>query len=251
MPDPLRPILLLTRPADASRGLLEQCQARGLDVEPVISPLIGIEPVADLPQMPAGAVLVFTSANGVRSYQALGGRCAGLAYVVGAATGRAARQAGFDVISADGNADDLVALICAQVPRAPLVHLRGAHTRGNVVARLQAQGFAASEQIIYNQPELPLTAQAQAAISGKTPIIAPIYSPRTGQILAQHTVKAPLLVAALSEAVAKSCASLHKTDLRIAQRPDSGSLIRVIEGLFNQAQMEESRSLRDQGGHNG
>lgn len=229
------PVVLLTRPKEASDRVLASLQTRGLAFRPVVSPLIGISHVDHLPDMTGFRGLIFTSANGVRSYVALGGAQDLPAYCVGDSTCAAALAAGLGAISAQGNADDLVALLGETRPETPLIHLRGTHSRGDVAARLNDRGVFAKEAIIYNQPILSLTNEATRALAGPVPVVAPLYSPRTAKILGTYPIKAPFLVAAMSQAVANAVASLHKQNLEVAARPESDVMLDVIETQIKRA----------------
>jgi uroporphyrinogen-III synthase len=230
------PILLLTRPERASLDTAQALRQMGARFDLIVSPLIGIEYVAALPAIPDDALLVFTSANGVRAYQALGGPPGRKGFAVGATTAETANAMGLDLICADGNAQDLIALITAIAPNQPLVHLHGEHSRGDLANRLRQKGFATGAHVLYHQPQVPFSDRAAQALMGSDPIIAPIYSPRTARIFAQHPVKAPLLVAALSEAVAKQARALHITELRIAPRPDRDLFLPLVVDLVKGAE---------------
>lgn len=238
MPQTL-PVLLLTRPQEASVRFAQALEARGCRFRAVISPLFSIEFIGPLPDACAMRGLIFTSANGVAAWRALGGRTDLPAYTVGAATAEAARAAGMTASSADGTADDLVAWLSAMRPPGPLLHLHGKNARGDVAARLSAAGLACSDAVIYDQPEQPPSAEARAALAGPQPVIAPVFSPRTAKLLAREAVKAPLLVAAMSEAVAKALASLHKRELMVSPRPESEAMTDVVAGLLDRAKRGE------------
>ncbi|KUF10190.1 uroporphyrinogen-III synthase [Pseudoponticoccus marisrubri] len=230
------PVLLMTRPEPAAREVIAALRARGLDFRAVISPLIGIAVTGPLPDTAGLRGLVITSANGVRAWCALGGPRDLPVFAVGDATARTAREAGMVADSAGGDAAALVARLSAQRPAAPLCHLRGRHARGDVAARLSAAGIETREAVIYDQPEQPLSAEARAALDGDSPVVAPLYSPRTAtlmaQMLAARPPKAPLCVAAMSETVAKPLAALHNRSLRIAARPDSDAMLDAVAGLL-------------------
>ena len=55
--------------------------------------------------------------------------------------------------------------------------------------------------------------------------------------MADQPIKAPLLVAAMSEAVAFALASLHIESLKVAARPDSGAMLETVMGLLDEARM--------------
>lgn len=231
---PPPPILLLTRPEPASRRFLAEIEAEGLQgFTPVISPLIGIETAGPLPEMADVRGAIFTSANGVRTYQTLGGPVLPLCYTVGEATARAAAEAGFAPQSAGGNADDLVAMIAAEAPAGPLLHLRGTHTRGQVAERLGRAGIPTREAVIYDQPAQELSAEARAALDGESAVILPLFSVRSAAQFAKAPPgRAPLIVAAMSEDVSAALEALYVTRLEIPARPDAAHMRAVVIGLL-------------------
>lgn len=231
------PVLLMTRPEPQSRAFaasLAGTEAFRL----VISPLIGIAYGGDLPDMAGIRGLIFTSANGVAAYLDRGGPPRP-AFTVGEATAEAARAAGMSATSAEGTAETLIALLKQSRPSGPLLHVRGRHARGDVAGRLTAAGVPVTAAILYDQPALAPTPEAKAVLSGQDPVVAPVFSPRTGALLSQETVQAPLLVAAMSEAVVKALAPLHKQDLKIASRPESAAMRELVADLLRRARAEE------------
>ena len=239
------PVLLMTRPrAQAERfvALLQDLCAR---FQVIYSPLIDIRFAGALPDLSGIATLVFTSANGVAAWQAAGGGRDLPCYTVGARTADAARAAGLQAISADGDAEALLALILTDPDAAPLLHIRGTHSRGNLAQRLSAQGLPCREAVLYDQPEIPLTAEAAKFLHGPHPVVAPVFSPRSARLLAQNAVKAPLLVAGISQAVSKALAPLHIYDLRIAPRPESRAMLSLCAELLARAGAEGGTELVD------
>lgn len=239
MPGPLNrplPILLLTRPEAASARFAKQCGDFGLRFDTVISPLFRIEATGSLPDTSAAGGLIFTSANGVAVWLAQGGRRDLPVYTVGDTTARAAEAAGMRAHSAGGAADDLINWLIAHSPAVPLLHLHGRHTRGDVAARLTMAGLTCESGVIYDQPAQPLSAEARAALMGPAPVIVPVFSPRTAELLAQERAQAPLLVAAMSEAVVNALGSLHKQDLKVAARPESVAMREVVLDLLKRAE---------------
>ncbi len=236
------PILLMTRPAASSEGFARALGPRGMSgVELVIAPLMRIETLGPLPPLGGARGLIFTSANGVRSWQALGGAASLPAYTVGRATGRAARAAGLTAISADGDAGALVAMLRTRGIAGPLLHLRGRHTRGDVAKTLSEAGTETAEAVIYDQPACPMSAEGQAALQGKRPVIAPLFSPRTAALLAKEAISAPLFVAAMSAAVAKAVQSLHIERLEVAAHPGTEAMIGCVVSLLADASALEAR----------
>lgn len=232
MPDVI-PILLMTRPAPESGRFVADLEAMGAGpFQPIIAPLIGITPAGAIPDLSDYGAVILTSRHAVRALLDAGTPCTGPAFAVGDATAEAARAAGFDVTSAGGDAETLVAMIRRKAPLGRLVHLRGTHSRGDIAGQLSAGGIPTDEAVIYDQPALPLSQEAELALQGPVPVVAPLFSPRTAALLASHKVRAPLSVAAMSESVAKAVASLHIMELRIAKRPDATAMLSATADLI-------------------
>jgi uroporphyrinogen-III synthase len=239
------PALLMTRPRAASESFAAALAARGARFDAVVSPLFDIRFCDALPDMALLAGVIFTSANGVAAYRALGGRTDLPAYAVGTATAQAARAAGLRTWSAEGDAATLVEGLRARGLRGPLLHLRGAHTRGEVAQRLTGYGIRTREAVVYDQLQRPLSEAAKALLNGDAPVVAPLFSPRTARLLADEAGNAPLLVAAMSEAVAIAATSLHNCSVRVAARPDSAAMLDTVAGLLGEAAALDDGSARD------
>ena len=163
MAQPL-PVLLMTRPPDASERFAASLRARGLLFRPVISPLFAIEPRGPLPGTEGLRGLIFTSANGVACWDALGGRKDLPVYTVGPATARAARAAGMVAQGADGGVEELRDWLLALKPPVPLLHVHGTHVSGDLSGQLTRAGLQCGSVAVYDQPRLPLTPEARAAM---------------------------------------------------------------------------------------
>jgi hypothetical protein len=61
-------------------------------------------------------------------------------------------------------------------------------------------------------------------------------------VLTEVAGNAPLLVAAMSEAVAIAAASLHKCHLRVAARPESAAMLDTVAGLLEEAAARDDES---------
>jgi uroporphyrinogen-III synthase len=232
------PTLLLTRPAEASERFAAQLRgvlgARMPEV--LIAPLMRVDYAGRLPEMTRIAGLIFTSANGVRAYAAAGGPRNLPAWAVGDATAEAARRAKIAAQAAGGDARALLDLMARERPLGPLLHVRGEHARGDVAQKLRAAGLDARETVLYRQILLPLGDAARAALDGRAPVVVPLFSPRTAvQFAAQHGGRAPLLVAAMSEAVAREVAHLPAARLLTAERPDAPAMLRAVVALLDHA----------------
>ena len=194
------PLVLITRPRDASERF-GQSLTRKRQVETLIAPVIGIEPVGEPADTTGYDGVIFTSAQAVPRTNARPGL---IAYCVGAATASAARNARFIAQSADGAADELVHLIKAEQPIGKLLHVRGADTVGDVAARLDKAGVPTDEVVVYRQVDLPISPTDRAVIADAPEIIAPVFSARSARRLAAELgVRSGLRIVAISPAAAK------------------------------------------------
>lgn len=232
------PILLITRPAPDGERLAKAVAVRSpVPFDTIYSPAIRIvdEPVVvDTP--PAG--LVLTSANGAL----VAGRVPGLTglptWCVGDHTADVARRNGLKAISAGRDADALVGLILAQRPIGPLLHLHGVHVRGEVAVRIAAGGIPCRSAVAYRQEAQVMNDSALSALNGVRPVILPVYSPRTGRIIAQQgPFSAPLHIVAISAAAAETCRQLRPETLQQTLNPDSMSMIGEILKLLISLQL--------------
>lgn len=227
---------LLTRPAPASaRFAASLRESFGQAAQIVTSPLM--EPEFLRPDLPPGPfdALILTSETGAEAARRLSADINDFprrAFCVGDRTALAATQAGFLAQSAMGDAKALVRLIQSTEPTGRFLHLRGRDSVGDIVQQLDLAGIMASEAVVYDQKPRPLTPEAAALLAGAAPVILPLFSPRSADLMAQTgPVRAPLWIAALSPAVAEHARPLQPDRMAIADRPDAPALLRAIEYL--------------------
>ena len=185
--------------------------------------------------MPKGGfqAIIFTSETGVASALHMT-RLPRLAYCVGDQTALAARKAGFQTRAAAGDAGALIDFILQEKPVGPLLHICGEETRGDVAGRLVFAGIQTHSLIAYRQNPTTLTAAALRLLAGKTPVIVPLFSPRTAQIFATQVelfATAPLYVTAFSLAVAHALEGLAIENLQTATTPTSDAMIAAIRQI--------------------
>lgn len=238
-----QPVVLLTRPAAQSARFAQSLRARLKGVRIVTSALIA--PVFMEPILPderfAGVIL--TSETGAEAAGRWKARLPDLAFCVGDRTGLVAQQAGFATVSAKGDAMALVNLILSQ-PRSPLLHMRGREVRSDLVGLLAAQGIVAQEVVVYAQEAQPLTTEAEVLLSSSQPVLTPLFSPRSAQILmAEYRRiggKPPVVViamsAAVAEAVAEAAAGLGFAPARVARHPDGESMLEAVVAAWDAGQ---------------
>ena len=230
--------VLITRPAQSGLQLADQLRNRwGCKIPVVLSPLMKIVPEPDLPDLRQAQALIFTSKHAVERFAQSEVTPHIPCFTVGSATAAMARRAGFEVTDAGGDADDLVRCIRSRDPKGPLWHLRGEHTTGRVIERLNALGIDAHEAVVYRQEALSLTQEALQVLDRECPVILPLFSPRSARLFfSQVRPSAPLLVAALSDNVARYVPSDVVGAVRVAHNPTNEALVDVMDKLLVEAQ---------------
>ena len=137
--------VLVTRPIEDAQPLAAELSSRGAEV--LLEPLLDIVALENVViDLSNTAGLLFTSANGVRSFARINQQRNLKVFAVGDATAATAREVGFsDVDSAGGNIADLVVLVKETWPsdRGPLLHAAGQAVAGGLV--LAATGAAWSQ----------------------------------------------------------------------------------------------------------
>lgn len=235
--------LLMTRPPDAARRFvsgLPDALTAGLGV--VYSPLIKVQSLGQVIDLNGIEAVIFTSANGVAVAAETLGKSGMLAYCLGQGTTLAAKKAGWQAEFCGLTAGDLVAGLLQRRPHRALLHLRGQHARGSVAGRLAAGGLSCGEQVIYDQPLLPLTAEALWALSEQSDIIVPLFSPRTARQFANLCPDdASIHLIAMSEAIADPLKTLNHKGLQICRKPDVATMTQLVRDVALRLIRVESR----------
>lgn len=225
------PALLLTRPRQSAEAFLGAVDARLLEGRDVcLSPLIEIRSLQSEAAIGPKDAAIFTSANAVPFAQKGRGRAA---FCVGARTAAAARGAGWQIGHIAETAEALVSHLVRLRPDQHMVHLSGAHRRGDIVERLSQAALSASLRVVYEQALLPLSEEACALLEGSKAVIIPVFSPRTALHLAQT---APQLssahVLAISAAAAEPFGKVQTAALHVAQAPTADQMRQGVEILL-------------------
>lgn len=231
--------LLITRPREDAEPLAAVLRAKGY--EPLVEPLLTIEPVAGPPLHLSGVQgLLFTSANGVRALAARTPRRDLAAYAVGDATARTAREAGFSrVESAAGTVEDLAVLVARRCrpEDGPLVHAAGTAVAGDLAGVLDGLGFQVERQVLYAaRPSETLGQDTIRALYAGTIDAILFFSPRTAASFVRLARRAAvtdrlagLTVLCLSEAVADAARTVPWRRVLVAERPDQPSLFALLD----------------------
>lgn len=221
--------LLLTRPRAQSTAFAARLEAMaGRPVPHLVAPLFEIEPTGT--GIPPDGVLAITSGRAVDALAGgvLNGR---RAYCVGTATAALARAAGAEAIEAGADVEALLARLIADRP-GQVVLLRGDHSAGDPADRLRAAGIAVTEVQVYSTRDLPLTDAARRLLAGGGRILAPVFSPRSAELLAGAAAQAlpRLTVAAISRAAAVPLARAGR--VVVSSRPDADAMARLVLTLW-------------------
>jgi uroporphyrinogen-III synthase len=239
-----RPILLLTRPSVSSEAFWAALPQEARDaVELLINPLLSIRVTGPLPELKGVAGLIFTSANALDAYRALGGLPLPIpAIAVGTGTAKAVQAFGFEVHVSGGSADHVVEYVVEHGFQGPLLHLRGAVAIGRIAQRLSEAGVETSEAVLYEQDLKPFSSRTREALSQDRPTIAPVFSSRTAQQLVRESAGMDnIQFAAISQAVAEALpgGAAHKT--RISRRPDRDGMAELVAEMITDAVSLERR----------
>jgi uroporphyrinogen-III synthase len=231
--------LLVTRPRAEAERTAEQLKQRGHQA--LIAPVLTIAPVADAKFDPESFdAMVMTSGNAARSLTAHPSLRRSLklpVLAVGEQTAQAARDAGFSrVVSADGDAADLLRLIRDQGSAARLLYLAGSDRSRDLAAELGTDGIQVETVIIYEAKAAGrLPGDAEKAIGEGMVDGALHYSRRSAAIFLDCVEAASLL--ARVQALAHYCLSARAAEplsarqfnrIRIAQHPDEAALLDLI-----------------------
>jgi uroporphyrinogen-III synthase len=218
--------LLVTRPEpDASETA---ARLRALDIEAVVDPLLrSVTLTTTLPPADGFAALAITSANALRALQDRGeiARLQTLpVYTVGDRSAAVARDLGFaQVVSAEGNVDDLVSLLAHAGVDGPVLYPTARQQAGDLAKALAPHGVMVITAAVYEmQPADRLTSDI-AACDG-----ALFYSRRTAETFARLAPKADRArpgMLCLSEAVAAPLMAAHFVRVSLADHPSEEAMM--------------------------
>lgn len=230
-----RPPLLLTRPQAQSLRFAGLCRDRlGGDVPIVVSPILTIRFRDDAVDLDGFAGVIATSGNGIEALARLGDLTGIIAYCVGNRTADLARSHGMNAVSAQGDVGDLIALVRKAAPTGLLLHVRGEVARADIAGPLETVGVKVQSTVLYDQVAVDLTEAARALLQRHDPVVLPIFSPRSADLLsgACKNARTPLRIAALSPAVADAWHGPAPETLKIAKKPDANSMLCTLCDIY-------------------
>jgi uroporphyrinogen-III synthase len=236
--------LLVTRPEPDGTRTVAALRARGHEV--TLAPVLRVEPAA-APELGGGpwAAVLITSANAARAVVAHSRRDELLAipaFAVGRRSAEAARQAGFtEVVSADGDADDLARLIAARLPKGapnhPLLWLAGEDRAADLAGALGEGGIAVHTVVVYRAvAETALAPEVRDALAGGAIDGVLHYSRRSADAFEAIAMAAridlkslPTKHYCLSAQVAEPLRQIGVGAIVVAARPDEAALLALLD----------------------
>lgn len=240
MTSALRVLLLRARPQ--AEATAERLRVRGMT--PVLSPLLDItfSPPPEPEIFDGVQAVLLTSGNGAT---ALGHSAAPRdmrVFAVGDRTAALARKAGFaQVESASGTARDLA--IKAQSSLSPahgsLLHFHGATVGHSPLPSLRDAGFETRAHLAYRTNYRAEFSEGAARMlaAGKIDAVL-LYSPKGASAfltayarLAPPPASAPILVVISEAAHTPLCANPAFADIRPAETPDEGAMLKILDKL--------------------
>ena len=222
--------LLIIRPQPGADATAKRAAA--LELSPHILPLFSIQKLDWQPDEAASYdALLVTSANALRfGGSGLGALKSLPVYAVGAASARAATDAGFTV-AATGEGDAAAILgVAHNDGRNRLLWLTGEHH-----TRLQPpSGMNVTRQTVYRSAKLPAREDFANLLSAPTTVM--LHSPRAARYFAElceqkEIDRAQIQITALSSNVAEAAGGGWKGKI-IADEPSDDALLRAIAASF-------------------
>ncbi|MEM9569909.1 MAG: uroporphyrinogen-III synthase [Pseudomonadota bacterium] len=227
--------IIVTRAAPGAQETVERLQKHGMKA--VSASMLSLHELSETAVPPAASLsgLVFTSANGVRSYAARVAHRTLTAWCVGPATAEAARVSGFtDVRESAGNAMDLAQFIAAHsAPEdRPLLHVANAAAAGQLQQNLQGRGFRITFAPLYEmRPAEGLPDEVSSLIRARAPSVLLIHSAKGAAALAalSETLPDSWRLAAISAQAAAPLAAHFVARTFLAEAPNEDGLMAALD----------------------
>ncbi|MGA0393072.1 MAG: uroporphyrinogen-III synthase [Rhodospirillales bacterium] len=230
--------VLITRPVEDASPLKARLAVMGLETleNPILKIVYNDEKSISLDGVQA---ILFTSANGVRSFTRCDDNRSLPVLTVGNASARAAEEAGFQQVeSADGNVDALAALINKRLDpkKGTLLHVAASRVAGDLAESLEKGGFDVRREVLYSaQVAEQLNDKTQQALKDGQLDAVLLYSPRTAIAFVSLIRAAGLeeccrtvTVFCLSSAVANAISMIAWRSIEVAVKPNQDDLLDMV-----------------------
>lgn len=223
------PVLLMTRPQKAAERFVAELDPNLRDAANIVySPVLEIKSTGAVPVFDQFSGFIFSSAQVFGFLPAGQGRTC---FCVGAQTAAQARTCGWRVAGVFDTAEQLVAGI--ETTLEPLLHISGLHRRGEIAERLTAKGIRTEVTVVYRQDPKDLSVTAHEVLSSGVPVVLPVFSPRSAQILAAsgaNLVRCHLIV--MSPAVAEPLEEKRVGSLIVLPAPRGDQMRKAVENML-------------------
>ena len=236
----ISPSILITRPTPVDAQFADRLRVRlGCGVRIVLSPVMRIEATGPAVDTGAAGALIVTSRNALEFVP----KTDLPVWVVGPQLAAAAREAGLNVVHEAPEGAALLDVIRAEGRDTAYLHIRGRDVAVDICGALNAAGFTCEETIVYRQEPEPLNRDARCALDGEEAAIIPLFSARSAQMLfEQGPFTAPLVIVAISKAVADTVPKAHADGMKFAARPDAEAMVDAIAEALEHAKPLEGQN---------
>lgn len=230
--------ILITRPLQQSRRFAKALDKQfGESLEICISPVLEIKFFRVEINLEPFDGLIFTSESGVKAFTHLNKKTDKKVYCVGAYTSEVARKSGLSVSHTEKDVGDLKTWLIENDSERKLLYLCGQNISNNLEVAFEGSKTTVVSQIIYDQLSRKLSPSAIQFLSGVIPVLIPIFSERSYEILSQQfksTMSSSRIAICLSEAIANKIKDDEFEKVLISAQPDLENLIKVVrESLKN------------------
>lgn len=228
--------IIVTRAEPGATETVERLKARGLTA--VLAPMLSLVELPDsqMPNPSDLSGLVFTSANGVRTYAVRRTDRHLPAWCVGPATSQAAQDEGFKTVhESAGNAVDLANFIEAKTPpvERPLLHVANMAATGVLRETLTAKGYQTVFAPIYKmQPAQTLPKRVARLLDQNDACIVLVHSEKGASAFAAQTGPQALtncIGVAISERASQPLERLNLSAIYTAEAPNEDGLFAALE----------------------
>ncbi|MFN3213783.1 MAG: uroporphyrinogen-III synthase [Henriciella sp.] len=228
--------ILVTRAEPGASETAARLRAAGRT--PILAPMLSLRALPDTPLPPPEEIsgLVFTSANGVRTYADRRGDRHLPAWCVGPATAAAAGEAGFEtVLESAGNAMDLARFITknAPTPKKPLLHIANIAAAGTLKAILESLGFPMVFVPLYEmRPATNLPGPVQRLVTQNEPAFVLVHSEKGASAFAAAVAPGSLsnwVGVAISDRASAPLEPLNLSAIYKADIPNEDGLFAALE----------------------
>ena len=231
--------IIVTRAEPGANETVERLRARGLTS--ILAPMLSLVELPDtkMPQPTELSGVVFTSANGVRTYAARRSDRDLPAWCVGPATAQAARLEGFTTVNESaGNAIDLAEFITKRSPPSvsPLLHVANTAATGVLRETLDSNGYRTVFAPIYEmQPAQFLPESVARLIDRNDACIVLVHSEKGAAAFEALTASPELancIGVAISDRASQPLERLNLSAIYTAEAPNEDGLFAALENAL-------------------